>query len=332
MIEIALKCGKLECPAKPILSREAFNVYKRLNPEHFDDLYTFEWFKQCLELLIQAHHQNAKVYVMPKHLDYLRLSDNNRVLLAFSGGLDSVYQAFRLKEEGYDVCLFHCKNMNYYTNGQEAKRVEEFAKKYNFNIVYGKMTTNWKATKYKKFWKENSWKDMLFYSMMFDYCIENDIRYISSGDDLRLSINDAVVGTNLSDARELTLAYVDGIRELSNVNFLFVDSKEHKGKRLAKLIEKGALDDYYSCVNPGKFNQLNHNRVEARFGVKLEQYNCGVCRKCAFHNLLRHYYLGENFNPEFIDFCWNKIANGADNVFFNEKLTLEERIKNLYNY
>ena len=65
---------------------------------------------------------------------------------------------------------------------------------------------------------------------------------------------------------------------------------------------------------------------------ELEKWNCGVCRKCAYHSLLRHYFLDEQFPREFVDFCWKKICNGADYEFFKPELPLEKRIQNLYDY
>ena len=116
------------------------------------------------------------------------------------------------------------------------------------------------------------------------------------------------------------------------LQWLWVDNKVDKAQRLNKLLTNGCINDFYSCVNPGRFNQSNHDRIEKKYNVKIEKWNCGVCRKCAFHSLLRHYYLREEYNKEFIDFCWNKICIGADYEFFKPSLPLETRIYNLVNY
>ena len=326
------EAGRIEYNYRNILTEQAWDIYKEFNQQHFSKCACFKSFINCISGIAFAHGESITI----KELDnpsYVKTSENKRVLLACSGGLDSIYQAFSLRDDGYDVILFHCANMNYYTNGRELKTVNAFANKHGFSLVIVKQVSNFaKNNPYKKFWQENSWKDMLFYSMMFDYCAENDIHYISSGDDLRLDIKDALVGTNLSDARQLTELFLSGMYEISNIKFIPVDRNIHKGLRLKKLIENNALDDFYSCVNPGKFNKSNHKRIENKFGVKLEANNCGVCRKCAFHSLLRHYYLGEEYSKEFINFCWDKIAIGADNIFFNKNLPLETRIQNLYDY
>ena len=168
--------------------------------------------------------------------------------------------------------------------------------------------------------------------MMLDYCIENNIGYISSGDDLRLDIKDAIVGTNIADAYQVNKPLFENFKKYFNLEFIPVDRNIDKGQRIKYLQDKNALDMFYSCVNPGRFNQSNHNRINKKYNIQMEKWNCGVCRKCAFHSLLRYYYLNENYPQEFIDFCWEKICVGADYEFFKPTLPMEQRIKNLIEY
>lgn len=326
------EAGQIELDCNLFFSKNALDIYRECNKKEFkSNINIYEIFYLCLREIYFAHNQSFNPFII--NIPKLRFNSNNNVLLAFSGGLDSMYQALKLRENNYNVTLFHCRNMNYYTNGKEYQVCEEFSKKYNFSIVYSTFKQNTRKDNcYKKYWKENSFKNMLLYSMMLDYCLEKNIGNISCGDDLRLNINNAVVGTNIADAKEVTIPFKNAIEINHNISFIFLDDKVNKAERI-KLIQKyEAMDIFYSCVNPGKFNQYNHNRIEQKFNVKLEKYNCGVCRKCAFHSLLRHYFLNEQFNKEFIDFCWSKIAIGADNVFFNQQIPLNIRIQNLKNY
>ena len=129
---------------------------------------------------------------------------------------------------------------------------------------------------------------------------------------------------------------MDNIKKTFGIEFIPIqkinNTLVHKGIRLQKLIDMEALDLFYSCVNPGRFNQSNHDRINKKFNIQLEKWNCGVCRKCAFHSLLLYYYLNKDYPKDFIDFCWNKISNGADYEFFKPSLPLDIRINNLYVY
>lgn len=335
--EYTNEAGTIKLPCKIFYSQFALNTYRDLNPQLFSHSITIpKCFDKCLKYIEDKHEQkiNHICFEDPMY----SVPCNNKVLLAFSGGLDSVYQALWLKENNYIVTLFHVKNMNFYTNGKEFQVVKEFAEHFDFPLVVCEFQQNTKDNNYKKYWRENSFKNTLLYCMMIDYCIENKIHYISSGDDLRLDIKDTVTGTNVADAYQVTTSFFDNLP--LNIEFIGINGVKkhleteniHKGLRLKKMKDLNIFDYFYSCVNPGRFNQSNHNRIEKKFNVQLEKWNCGVCRKCAYHSLLRHYFLGESFNASFIDFCWSKICNGADYEFFKPTLSLKKRIQNLYDY
>ena len=318
------------------LSKEALNLYTIFNKHYFDkELSLDELFINSVMKIYEAHKQADyyKFHVNYNYENQYRFNDNKTIVLAFSGGLDSAYQALTLREQGYNVILYHVKNMNYYTNGKEFQIVNQFSAHFEFPLVISHFKqNNLKENQERKYWQENSFKNILLYSIIIDYCIDSKVKNISCGDDLRLDIKDAVIGTNIADARQITKPFVENVKHTTGIDFIFVDHNINKAQRLKKLQQYDALDLFYSCVNPGRFNQSNHKRIQKKFNVNLEPYNCGVCRKCAFHSLLRHYYLDKKYPREFIDFCWDKIANGADNKFFNKELSLEERIKNLIEY
>ena len=335
--------GIIELDCNLHLSKYALDIYKEFNPKEFNLNFNIPLiYSSIVNMIGERHEQKINTSFFPLVLP--KIENNNKVLLAISGGLDSVYQLLYLRYKGYDITLFHIKNLNFYTNGQEFKVVNEISKRFNLPLIIAEFKQNTKKGDYKKYWKENSFKNTLFYSMMVDYCIENDIQNISSGDDLRLDIKDTIPGTNVSDARQITISFFtmlnNGIEFIPIPNDIPINTSGikqeegniHKGLRLKELKNNNLLDDFYSCVNPGRLNQYNHNRIEEKYNVKLEKYNCGVCRKCAFHSLLRHYYLNQRMPEEFIEFCWNKIANGADYEFFKPSLPLEQRITNLFNY
>ena len=319
----------IDFPIMNELIGNACDIYKYCNTQIFNYGDVFPCFAPTLKIICNAHKQEFKFNkTWPNSFPSLQLKkmeQNKKVLVLFSGGLDSIYQAMKLREEGYSVSLFHMKNQNKYTNGQEVKVSKAFAEKYNFPIVYG----DFKASngEYKKFWQENSWKNFLLYTLAYSYCIENEIGNISSGDDLRLSINDAVVGTNLSDSRELTLRFMEDMK----INF--IPCSGDKESRLKYIFDHNLEDDYYSCVSPGRMNQYWHNMFSSKLNVNVEKYNCCICRKCAMHLLLRKYYLHNiDINSESEKYLWERLSIGADNAFFDLSIPLETRIKNLKDY
>lgn len=325
--------GTIDIPCYINYSKIALDIYGYLNPQNFYETIVIEKFMEDSLREIYKIHKQEYTPIIKSYVYNPIFTIEDKVLLAFSAGLDSMYQAFQLRDKGFNVILFHCKNMNYYSNGKEYEACINFVNKYNFPLVECSIkANNKKDNPYRKYWKENSFKNILLYTMMLDYCLENNIGYISSGDDLRLDIKDAIVGTNIADAYQVNKPLFDNFKKYFNLEFIPVDKNIDKARRIKYLQEKGAIDMFYSCVNPGRFNQSNHNRINKKYNIQMEKWNCGVCRKCAFHSLLRYYYLNENYPQEFIDFCWGKICIGADYEFFKPTLPLEQRIKNLIEY
>ena len=331
--------NKLFVPTeKAEYSKHIFELYENFNKETFDsNVKCNKRFKNTIDLVYRAHEQS---YSEIEHV-YLPCADitgDRKVCLGFSAGLDSMYQAFELRDEGFEVVLFHVKGINTYENGQGTKHSKAFAEKFGFEYVEGSIQkTNDKSNIYKQYWPENPIKNQLIVAMMLDWCIENDCGLISLGDDFNLSIDDAVVGINLTDARELTHAFLLDIScFVKPFAFVSIEKGIDKSKRLSLLKERGAIDSYYSCVLPGRFNQSRHFFNQEKYGVNLPANNCGCsCRKCAMHNLIMYYEKMVDYPSEFIDACWRVMwdnKHSADYKFFAPDLPLEDRINNLYTY
>lgn len=307
------------------LVKNAVDIYKYCNTRGFNYGPVFECFLNTLNMIADAHKLN-RFEPVPLEEPLEKLPENNKILVLFSGGLDSVYQAMKLREKGYEAVLFHMKNQNKYTNGQEKKVSEEFAKKYGFNIVFGNFTASNDET-YKKYWQENSWKNFLLYTLAYEYCVEHGIGNISSGDDLRLNTKDAVVGTNLSDSSELTKTF------MKDMGISFIPCDGDKETRLRYIFDNHLENDYYSCVSPGRMNKYWHDQYSEKLGIRAEKYSCLICRKCAMHLLLRKYYLKNlEISEKSEKYLWERLSKGADNVFFDLSIPLETRIKILKDY
>ena len=327
MITLENEAAKLQVEHNTY-AEAALNAYKYLNKERFKDFETISLFEPVLDLIFDCHDQHPSIrYVRADKPTFCE--DGSQVLVCCSGGLDSVYQALKLRDAGYDVTLMHLNGANFYSNGQEYRAFREFADRFSFKTYEPKISPKHNG-EYKKFWAENSFKDFLIYCVTIDYMLNHSIKYLSPGDDLRLSMKDQVTGVNTGDARELTVAFMESF----SVNFIPVDATVDKAKRLAYLEEKGARDYYLSCVGPGRLIQSQRKRYEAKFGVKVDRWCCCSCRKCCMHLLLDHYYNNKKLPQELVDRCWDKLGDprSADYVFFNESISLEQRIKNLISY
>lgn len=330
----------LDCLNKQFFSQIMLDVYEGFNKQIFPDKAVCpEKFQDMCNLVYASFKQPKPNYVDYEIKKQTILTENKDVLLGFSAGLDSVYQAIYLKETGYNVHLFFAKNINTYENGQAWKYAQIIANKLNLELISISMKKNFKKdlikNPFKQIWPENPIKNQLIMSIMADICLEKKWKYISLGDDFDLTLEKAVPGVNTTDAREITQSFLSGLQHYINLEFIKIPTKHDKGLRLKKMFEYNLQDDYYSCVQAGRFNKSFKKRIENKFNIKLLGNNCGSCRKCCMHNLIMHYLNIQKFPEDFIEHCWKKMYTtgcGADYEFFKPELSLEQRIKNLFEY
>lgn len=334
---IANDSGRLELPSSYEITKMFFPIYENFNQEHFDTTFkTYKCFKHLVHRVYAFHKQECTIET--KRYKKLEFKTNSiKVVLGFSGGLDSCYQAFYLRNLGYEVILYIVKNINSYENGQAYKAGLEFANKYKFKLVEANFVKNsTKDNPKRQFWNENPVKNQLILSMMCDYCIDNKIKYISLGDDFGLSIEDATLGVNLTDAKQITKAFLKGLDSLTNNSFKFLKANREidKGKRLKLFKKNGCLDIYYSCLSPGRFNKIWRSNNILKYKVDLPKNNCGSCKKCVMHWLMLRYLNLTEENRAFEEHCWKILSCKKNNAYchiFNGN-NKEENIKRLFSY
>ena len=328
------------------------DLYDNFNQEIFDSkVNTIDELQVFSNAIYDLHGQNRPTYYFDSNSMFdisfpkLDLTRGNDVLLGFSGGLDSCYLAILLREKGYNVHLFHCKNLNSYECNLSYTVGKSFAEKLNFDFIEATFCRCvGKDNKYKQFWEDNTCKNQLIYALMIDICINKGWHIVSLGDDRSMSKDrpDMTLGINSTDCREVQEAFEHCAKKIFNgLNFLLIDreinsTSVNKFDRLKKLKVYDVLDLYYSCVGAGRFNQYNHKLNSNKFKVNLPAYNCGCsCAKCATHNLLMHYSNMVHYPQSFIDKCWERLWNtkhGTIKALFAPEIPLEKKIDNLFRY
>lgn len=339
MLELKSFASRIRIPVEEEhFSKIFLDIHDSFNKEKFDDnLYCYSDFENFINIVYDKYGiKRPYIDSLPFYNEY-SVPNNNKVLLGFSGGLDSVAQLLLLKEQNYEVIPYSMFNVNFYENGQGNNSCKRICEKLNISLVQSNfircMDNN---NPYHKFWNENPIKNQMIMATMIDYCIENGIQNISLGDDLDLNLKDSVNGTNTTDSHEITESFMDGMyNHVHNLKFIPMKKGFNKLERIKLLMKYGLENEYYSCVLPGKFNQMRHNGNMKKFNIELFGKNCGCsCRKCSHHNLMLHYGNVKSFPDEFINACWKRLGdkNSADYEFFRNDLPLEVRIRNLFEY
>ncbi len=117
--------------------------------------------------------EKFKDYIKHQHL----FQSKDKLLLAVSGGVDSIVLCELCKQAGYDFAIAHC---NFQLRGEESERDEKFvralAEKYGVEIFVEKFDTNSNAVQEKKSIEETARN--LRYRWFEEIRIQNGINYI----------------------------------------------------------------------------------------------------------------------------------------------------------
>lgn len=289
-------------------------------------------FEDLVDTLYTFHKETYDTFDVQQYCTQLvhTIEENKRVLVAFSGGVDSCYLALWLRDQGYDVSLFHITNFAPYTNGVEDTYARNFAEKGKFDYV----EASYKEIS-KRGFNENPLKNQLIISMLLDYACDNQIYNLALGIDWDYKLEESVLGVDETDTYEVNTTFFKGIEQYVKFNLIIADEKVKKYERLKYINDAGLLDDVYSCVMTYRYHDALRKQNEDKYNIKLLSGRCGSCNKCAREAILLR-YLGimytDNESDSFIDHCWkvlheNKYSANSDR--YDPKIPYAQRLAEL---
>ena len=338
MVEIRAKASKVHLPVlHPVFSEAFVNLYDTFNRETFDtEVQILDGFQPFVELVYSGFgfplpKMDAAPVQMPENMKDV---DPAGVLVAVSGGLDSIAQMLSLKESGFNVTAYTMANMNRSCAGQEHKAMLAVCAKAGVPVVEAKFVGNFKKDNpYRKHWAENPIKNQMIMATMVDWCIENGIRKISLGEKDNFFIRDCVPGTNFTDASEVSRTFMECVGRHVGIDYITMDLGLTKFDELKLAMKHGVENLLFSCFS-GRASSMCHELNQRKYGVSLWRNNCGCsCRKCAHYNLLLHYGGVKTFPQEFLDACWRKLYSTRELAnTFNPKMDEKTKMDNLFNF
>lgn len=289
-------------------------------------------FQNLINTLYEAHHQDKPKIITHEMPSLIASQDKSKILIGFSGGLDTAYDAFYFNDLGYDVTLMHIKNLNK-AYPLEDIFAQKFAQHNGFNYK------EYVAKHYQKeFFIDNPLKNQLVLSVMVDYGLHNNINIYNMGSGSFTSIKDSRIGMTITDSIEVNQLFWNGVNKyIENVCIHPIPTDTRKIDKLKYFLEHhpNVLNDIYSCISPHRFNASLRERNEKKYNVKLLNGRCGSCFKCCMEAILLaelNYY---DKNSEFINHCWDILAkskNSHRKDLFDKKKPLQERYNNIINY
>lgn len=227
--------------------------------------------------------------------------DSKNIILCFSGGKDSTAAALKYKEMGYNVHLYHLKNVNPIFD--EYKAVEELAKKLKMPLIVDEVTMSGHHD-----WIEHPMKNMIVADCALSYGVRNNITsHIAFGNYIESTLECDEFNWCGGDDIEMWYAY-SAIMHNVIPNFQMDLCLDSLGETLDIVCkEKDLLDSTISCLGRAGLRDYRRSWVKDKFNIDLPKHRCGSCYKCAVEYIYMADHDLQDYSPEYYKYCFNRL-------------------------
>jgi len=228
--------------------------------------------------------------------------DNKNLILAFSGGKDSVASALKFREDGYNVYLYHVKHVNR-SFSDEWEVAQKEADLLGMPIFIDDV-----KCKGNHIWMEHPMKNMIIANGALSYGIrENISTEIAFGNYTSSELADNPFDRCAGDCMDMWETYETILHRILP-NFKIHCNLEHLGETLDIITKhKELFDNSLSCLCRHSLRPYRHDWVRDKFGVNLSPLRCGSCYKCA----IEYIYLADHdlteFNEAYYKYCLDQL-------------------------
>lgn len=238
------------------------------------------------------------------------LENNNKVLVAYTGGKDSTAEAIRLKKLGYDVHLLFIKGLNraYPKEFEGAVKIAEILKM-PLNVTEVKITG-------KICHPENQIKNQLTIALMTDWGIKNGFNKFSTG---IINAVNANYEYNWTDSAALMEPFKKFMQKAA-IGWQYVSTNvKREAENIAEVLAHENAEQIWaiktSCMGAFRFRKVWRDNIFKKYGVLLAENSCGVCYKCAYAYVVKCAVNGKIENYQYFKKCFETLRVTKANLY-----------------
>ena len=275
-------------------------------------LHTYKGFAEFVKIVNNKVYNNNMVFDESLEFKFRqKMTDSNKIVIGYSSGFDSTYQALKFKSLGYEVILLHCSNMNK-SYPDEKQKALDFAKEYSMKLIIVEI-----EHLSSEFFIDNPIKNQLILSIMIDYGLFDNINNFALGNNIYENISECKPQYGVSDSFESFMEFRKAINNyITNINFYDIDIKKSE-------CYKFVADNYFesfkyvnSCISPYRFKKYLNRINTCKYNIiPLSDERCLSCYKCAMEYLILSKLGFLDINHDFEKHCYNIIRNKSDTIF-----------------
>lgn len=284
-------------------------------------------FKDLTKVIYSTIDQLPPNFVIPPIEGMPLFEIDNPVLIGFTGGKDSTYQALQLQKKGLNPILVYIEHINH-CYPSEKQRVESIGTKLHMPVVYYNFDTFQRSV-----FTSNPIKNGVILSILYELALKMDIHHISLGTHRRCSIKDVNPMATISDSSEFIQESLKFLRQKYPSTINFYDIDDPISIIYTSIHEHNLLSDIQSCMGTHRFRESLTKRNLEKYSIKNPLPNrCYSCYKCATETLILHDLKIVITNQSLINHCvdilrlnWPKLV--LPNKPPKESLTNDQLIK-----
>ena len=244
--------------------------------------------------------------------------DDKKILICFSGGKDSLATTLYYKERGYNITLFHIKNINA-TYRDEYKTVKHFADLLELPLIVDEVNLRGKTC-----WIEHPMKNMIICSLALQHLVaNNEPCRIAFGNFSTSELANEPFEICGGDCVEMWDAFNSIAKKVFPSYELLIPLENFYDTIDILLENSDLLQDTQSCIGSYRYREYTRKNNEKKYNIELPEHRCGSCWKCCLEYCIFCDKGIYEYNEEYYKHCL-RVLRTAYQVETGERHTRDE--------